>query len=101
MTISKHGYARFKQRLHIKNRPEMIRRARLAISRGIPVKTDTGESASRCYEFAGFRYIFAPNNELLITVYPIAKTASPNRDKGNVRDLMQNLSLLIEEMWAV
>ncbi len=101
MTISKHGYARFKQRLHIKNRPEMIRRALLAISRGIPVKTDAGEAASRCYEYAGFRYIFAPTNELLITVYPIAKSVSLNRAQQNGRGLIRNKPPFIEEMWAV
>ena len=69
MKISKHAYARFKQRLNIKNLSEMTRRASLAISRGKMLLTESNQAGTICFEFDGFKYIVSGDLDILITVY--------------------------------
>ena len=71
MTITKHGYARFKQRQKLKNQREMIRKVELAKSRGTLIVRDHDQSGCICIEYAGNRYILSNGGEKLVTTYPI------------------------------
>jgi len=68
MEISKHAYARFKQRQNIKSESEMMRRLSLAIERGTPLLDVPQQPGTTCYEFAGYQYIVSDEKQVLITV---------------------------------
>lgn len=76
MTLSEHGLKRMKQRLKIKNIPEMKRRVRLAIDRGTLVVDECQRPKTICYEFSGFTYVLSQNGRTLITVYPSKKNSN-------------------------
>lgn len=73
MTVTKHAYARFKQRQNLKNIGEMSRRCSLAITRGILVPMGGPYAKAACYEYGGFRYIVSVDNKIVITTFPAKK----------------------------
>lgn len=79
MKLSKHAYARFKQRQKIKNREEMYRKFTLALERGIPLVDESNQRGTLCYLFDGYKYIVSGNNEILITVFPAKKPSEVSR----------------------
>lgn len=69
MITTKHGRARFKQRLQIKNQYEMERKTQLAIERGTLIHNGSSKPRTLCFCFEGYKYIVSENKNTLITVF--------------------------------
>ena len=69
MTITKHGFMRFKQRQKIKNCTEMLRKAECAVERGRLLKNSSNSPDINCYLFDGFYYLVAGNDDRLVTLF--------------------------------
>ncbi len=81
MCITKHGIMRFKQRQNIKNRAEMMRRFKLALTRGtlIPYGSDMPDTV--CYRFNGYDYIVSSDNSILITTFRLYQNPESKRSR--------------------
>ena len=73
MFMTKHAYARFKQRQKVKNEAEMMRKFRLAVERGILLAGEFNQSETLCYLFDGFKYIVSKDKQTLITLFSAKK----------------------------
>lgn len=79
MKMTKHAYARFKQRQNVKNMGEMMRKFTLAVERGTLLVEGTNRPRTLCYLFGGFKYIVSEDKETLITVMRINKRPSATK----------------------
>lgn len=81
MRITKHAKQRLKERNHIKSRSEMKRKSRLAIERGTFLPEGSNRPRTKCYLFEDSKYIFAQNEEVLITVFRPHKKKRPSKSR--------------------
>ena len=81
MTMTKHAYARFKQRQKVKNRSEMMRKFALALERGTLLIGETNRPGTLCYEFDGYKYIVTDDKESLITVISSKKYSTIKKNR--------------------
>lgn len=79
MKMTKHAHARFKQRQKIKNTPQMMRKFRLALERGILLAEGCSKPGTMCILFNGYRYIVSDDKATLITVFPEKRPSDTSR----------------------
>ena len=88
MKITKHGYARFKQRQNLKNSREMMRRFSLAVERGTLLPGKSSMPNTLCIAHDGYKYIVSDDKESLITVLPVKR-----RSRAKKRFLIDQLRM--------
>lgn len=81
MKMTKHAYARFKQRQKIKNEGEMMRRFSLALRRGILLPDESSQPGTLCYLFNGYKYIVSADDETLVTVFSAKNPTEQTRHR--------------------
>ena len=79
MKLTKHAYARFKQRQKVKNAREMMRKYSLAIERGTLLVGESSQPQTLCCLFDGCKYIVTDDKKCLITVFRAKKASSANK----------------------